>query len=100
MKFREVLFFSRTFFLPKRLLNLFEYTIKEHFDERETLPSSSLPRPPTRRVVFGVDFSSFFDSRAYIYNLCSFLIQKLMCSHVCVFFSDQTCDQSYILIHL
>ena len=43
MKFREVLFFSRTFFLPKRL-NLLWYVLKEHFDARETLPSSSLPR--------------------------------------------------------
>ncbi len=66
-KFREVLFFSRTFFLPKRLLNALECVLKEHFDARETLPSSSLPRPPMRRVAFGVDFSSFFDSRAYIY---------------------------------
>ena len=101
MKFREVLFFSRTFFLPKRL-NLLWYVLKEHFDARETLPSSSLPRVhphvvASQRLLFLVFSSShyhFFCARVYILALLS---QRHTQKSRVVFSSDTRVFFSHVL---
>lgn len=101
MKFREVLFFSRTFFLPKRL-NLLWYVLKEHFDARETLPSSSLPRVHPRVVlsqsvlflVFSSSHYHFFCARVYILALLS---QRHTQKSRVVFSSDTRVFFSHVL---
>jgi hypothetical protein len=94
MKFREVVFFSRTFFSLKTPELTLEYTIKESASTSALIPSSSLPRPPTRRVAFNLLGFLVVAShkRAFISSL-SFLNNKqklyynACCSHLtCVFF--------------